>query len=85
MIGDRLTDMQLAVNMGIRGILLGKEKMESLPIVLTTDSWGKIVRFLKQGSRQAVQVRKTAETEVRVALDLNGTGTGRGEDGNSFF
>ena len=84
-IGDRLTDMQLAANMGIRGILLGKEKMESLPIVLTTDSWGKIVRFLKQGSRQAVQVRKTAETEVRVALDLNGTGQGEVKTGIAFF
>ena len=62
--------------MGIRGILLGKEGMESLPIVLTADSWEKVGRFLKQGSRQAVQVRQTAETEVRVALDLNGTGAG---------
>lgn len=84
-IGDRLTDMQLAANMGIRGILLGKEGMESLPIVLTTDSWGKIVRFLKQGSRQAVQVRKTAETEVRVVLDLNGTGQGEVKTGIAFF
>ncbi|WP_455509925.1 bifunctional histidinol-phosphatase/imidazoleglycerol-phosphate dehydratase HisB [Butyricimonas paravirosa] len=84
-IGDRLTDMQLAANMGIRGILLGKEGMECLPIVLTADSWGKVVRFLKQGSRQAVQVRKTAETEVRVALDLNGTGQGEVRTGITFF
>ena len=84
-IGDRLTDMQLAANMGIRGILLGKEGMESLPIVLTADSWEKVVRFLKQGSRQAVQVRQTAETEVRVALDLNGTGQGEVKTGIAFF
>ena len=84
-IGDRLTDMQLAANMGIRGILLGTEKMKSLPIALTTDSWGKIVRFLKQGSRQAVNVRKTTETEVRVALDLNGTGQGEVKTGIAFF
>ena len=84
-IGDRLTDMQLAANMGIRGILLGKEGMESLPIVLTADSWEKVVHFLKQGSRQAVQVRQTAETEVRVALDLNGTGQGEVKTGIAFF
>ena len=84
-IGDRLTDMQLAANMGIRGILLGKEEMECLPIVLTADSWGKVVRFLKQGSRQAVQVRKTAETAVRIALDLNGTGQGEVKTGIAFF
>ena len=42
-------------------------------------------RFLKQGSRQAVQVRQTAETEVRVALDLNGTGQGEVKTGIAFF
>ncbi|RHR78965.1 bifunctional histidinol-phosphatase/imidazoleglycerol-phosphate dehydratase HisB [Odoribacter sp. AF15-53] len=84
-IGDRLTDMQLAENMGIRGIFFGEEEGEGLPIVLSTGSWGKIVSFLKQGSRQAIRVRTTAETAVRVALDLNGTGQGEVKTGIAFF
>lgn len=84
-IGDRITDMQLAKNMGVRGILLGKEKVDQLPVDLATDSWERIACFLKRGSRQAVKVRKTLETEVRVALDLNGSGEGDVKTGIAFF
>lgn len=84
-IGDRLTDMQLAANMGIQGIFLGREMPEGAPVVLSTPAWSKIARYLKKGSRQAVQVRKTLETEVRVALDLNGSGQGELKTGIAFF
>lgn len=84
-IGDRMTDMQLAKNMGIRGIYLGEEVPEGVPVALCTGSWGRIVRFLKKGSRRAVKERKTAETDVKVALDLNGSGEGDVRTGLAFF
>lgn len=85
-IGDRKTDMQLAANMGLQGIFLGKAAdEEDLPIVLQTDLWREIAAFLKQGSRRAKISRKTSETEVTVDLDLNGNGTNRMDTGISFF
>lgn len=73
-IGDRLTDMQLAANMGIQGIFLGDASTGELPVALSSSSWREIAAFLKSGSRKAKIFRKTSETSVLVELDLNGSG-----------
>lgn len=84
-IGDRLTDMQLAANMGIRGVFLGENPGGELPVVLSSVSWDEIATFLKSGSRKAKICRKTSETSVLVELDLNGNGRSRIETGLAFF
>lgn len=84
-IGDRLTDMQLAANMGVRGIFLGENPGDELPIALNTFSWDEIAAYLKAGSRKAAICRKTSETSVKVELDLNGEGRARIKTGLSFF
>lgn len=84
-IGDRLTDMQLAKNMGIRGILLGTSGGEQLPIALESSSWREIFAFLKRGDRKVSLLRETAETRVAVKLDLNGSGCSDISTGLFFF
>lgn len=84
-IGDRVTDMQLAANMGIRGIFLGDAATEDLPVALSSSSWGEIAAFLKSGSRKAKIFRKTSETSILVELDLNGSGRPDIHTGLAFF
>lgn len=84
-IGDRVTDMQLAANMGIRGIFLGENYGEELPVVLNSGSWEEIATYLKAGSRKSAICRKTSETSVTVELDLNGSGRARIKTGLAFF
>ena len=84
-IGDRVTDMQLAANMGIRGIFLGDAPTEDLPVALSSSSWGEIAAFLKSGSRKAKVFRKTSETSILVELDLNGSGRPDIHTGLAFF
>ncbi|MDR2413404.1 MAG: bifunctional histidinol-phosphatase/imidazoleglycerol-phosphate dehydratase HisB [Odoribacteraceae bacterium] len=84
-IGDRLTDMKLAANMGIRGIYLGKENARGLPVVLDTGSWDEIRRFLVNGSRRATLSRVTSETSATVSINLNGTGSCKVVTGIAFF
>ena len=84
-IGDRETDMQLAAHMGIKGIWLGEWRETDLPVVLHTDSWREITRFIISGSRKVRICRKTAETEVTVTLNLNGDGCCSIKTGLSFF
>lgn len=84
-IGDRSTDMQLAVNMGLRGIFLGDRPAKELPVVLSTTSWREIAAFVKAGSRKAKVERKTAETDVCVEVDLNGEGKADIHTGLAFF
>ena len=95
-LGDRITDMELAANMGARGIWLnndanlGADELTdgtSLDdtIDLTTTSWKQVYRFLKQNSRQAVVKRTTKETDIRVSVNLDGHGTYKSDTGVRFF
>ncbi|MEL6655293.1 MAG: bifunctional histidinol-phosphatase/imidazoleglycerol-phosphate dehydratase HisB [Bacteroidota bacterium] len=97
-VGDRLTDMQLAQNMGARGIWinndpdlgadeLAQEQLQKLgnTIALTTKDWADIYALLKLGSRKASVHRKTKETDIRIELDLDGTGKAEIHTGLGFF
>ena len=92
-IGDRLTDMQLARNLGCRGILYGDSSMQvavdeaglAEVCVLITDDWDKISEYLFAGERRAEVRRTTSETDVFVSLNLDGNGRGDISAGIGFF
>lgn len=92
-IGDRLTDMQLARNLGCRGILYGDSSMQvavdeaglAEVCVLITDDWDKISEYLFAGERRVEVRRTTSETDVFVSLNLDGNGRGDISTGIGFF
>lgn len=86
-IGDRLTDMQLAVNLGAQGIMLAKPQEGDLPegCVLATDDWHEIARFILSHGRSATIDRSTSETEIHVEVDLDGYGKSEIDTGLKFF
>ena len=93
-IGDRITDMLLARNLGAKGILLqpyatGQQWVDDAGLgdtcVLITDSWDRIAEFLRAGSRKATVVRTTSETDIRITLDLDGNGITKISTGLGFF
>lgn len=84
-IGDRLTDMELASNMGLKGILFGEKKAEGCPEAIVCSSWEKVYRYLKSCSRRVSLSRETSETEVRVTLVLDGAGESDIRTGIGFF
>ncbi|OUN76295.1 bifunctional imidazole glycerol-phosphate dehydratase/histidinol phosphatase [Alistipes sp. An54] len=82
-IGDRVTDLLLARNLGARGILLrpaaeGRRMVEEAGVAescaLVSDSWAKVAEFIRRGERQVDLRRQTRETQIRVRLDLDGRG-----------
>jgi len=85
-IGDRLTDMQLAVNLGAQGILLGKADGD-MPdgAVLATDDWHEIARFILSHGRSVRIERATSETSISVEVDLDGYGKSAIDTGLKFF
>ncbi len=84
-IGDRVTDMQLATNMDIRGIYLGSAYTGPEPVALSCATWQEALAFLTAGSRRSQAVRKSTETSVEVEVDLNGTGKADVHTGLFFF
>jgi imidazoleglycerol-phosphate dehydratase/histidinol-phosphatase len=94
-IGDRLTDMELAKNLGCQGIFIAtdqslgaqeaSEEDLSAHIALTTTDWKAIYTFLKAGSREAKLERKTNETDISIHLNLDGTGKSDIQTGLAFF
>ena len=84
-IGDRATDMALAANMGIKGIRLCDKGGDEQNGFYAFDNWGDIAKFLIRGSRTAYHSRTTSETDIYVAVDLNGSGKGDIHTGLGFF
>lgn len=93
-IGDRPTDIELARNLGAKGILLqptesGRALLAEQGLldscVLITDDWDRIWQFLRAGARTAEIHRKTRETDIRVAIDLDGSGISHIDTGLKFF
>ncbi|RTQ45698.1 bifunctional histidinol-phosphatase/imidazoleglycerol-phosphate dehydratase HisB [Hymenobacter gummosus] len=82
-IGDRLTDVQLADNLGSRAILIGEEPTERA--ALTTTSWEAIYQHLRLPARTATVQRDTNETKIRVELNLDGSGRHSIKTGLGFF
>lgn len=96
-VGDRLTDMELARNLGAQGLFFNTHpelgageisgKAEDLQQVIAWEgaSWEALYEFLKLGSRKATVRRKTAETDIEIILNLDGTGRSAIHTGLSFF
>jgi len=81
-IGDRDSDIQLAENLGAKGIFIGKGNPRA--IFQTTD-WDEIYEFLKHPARTAEIKRTTSETDISVSLNLDGKGKSNISTGLSFF
>ncbi|KAB7530672.1 bifunctional histidinol-phosphatase/imidazoleglycerol-phosphate dehydratase HisB [Flagellimonas olearia] len=96
-IGDRLTDVELAKNLGAKGIFINDDthlgtgeitvKREELDefIALESNDWEKIYEFLKLENRIGEISRKTNETDIQIKLNLDGTGKSDIQTGLAFF
>ena len=82
-IGDRLSDVELAKNLGCKAIFIGSEKLPDA--TLTINSWDEIYNYLKNIPRTANVLRKTSETSIEIELNLDGTGRSTINTGLGFF
>ena len=96
-IGDRLTDIELAKNLGAKGILINnnntegedeitvaKEELRQF-IALETNDWSAIYEFLKVKERTGRSTRNTNETKIEIDVNLDGTGKSTIATGIAFF
>jgi imidazoleglycerol-phosphate dehydratase/histidinol-phosphatase len=92
-IGDRLTDIELAKNLGCKGIIYGEEeaaeqlRKEGLEpyCSLVSNNWDRIARFLRSALRNSTVKRVTGETDIEVELSLDGEGITDVSTGLGFF
>ncbi len=96
-IGDRLTDIELAKNLGAKGIFIndntnlgtdevtvGNAELDAF-IALETNDWEAIYKFLKTTERIGSIERNTNETKIKIDLNLDGTGKSKIDTGIAFF
>ena len=94
-IGDRLTDMELAKNLGCTGILIDTDTERGAAevtdaaldavIVLKTQLWEEIYQRLLLKDRKVTLTRNTKETKIAIALNLDGSGQSTIDTGIAFF
>ncbi len=96
-IGDRLTDMELAKNLGAKGIFINddtqlgtteitveRKELDAI-IALENNDWERIYEFLKLRDRTSEIHRKTNETDIQIRLNLDGSGKSGISTGLAFF
>ncbi len=93
-IGDRLTDIILAKNLGARGILICDKAKGAAMIqeaglesvcALVAEDWWEIAEFVRSTSRRATIERNTRETQISITVDLDGKGKSSISTGLNFF
>ena len=93
-IGDRLTDMELAKNLGANGLFIANDealgaeeaaKDLEAAIALKTTQWKEIYSYLKLEQRIVTQKRTTHETDISLTLNLDGSGKSNIDTGIAFF
>ena len=97
-IGDRITDMQLAKNLGCKGLFLNIDlalgaseisthidELKKDTIVVDTPHWQVLYEFLKLPPRRIIHQRNTNETKITVDINLDGTGKSAIDTGLAFF
>lgn len=96
-IGDRITDIRLAHNLGCKGILLAqngpvedcREWLQEAGLeedcALVAEDWDAVAAFLFAGDRRAEVTRTTKETDIHISIDLDGTGRTDIQTGLGFF
>ncbi|MEA5460567.1 bifunctional histidinol-phosphatase/imidazoleglycerol-phosphate dehydratase HisB [Arcicella sp. LKC2W] len=88
-LGDRLTDVQLAINLGAKAIYLGENPFENTAqetaTALSSKDWDEIYEFLRLPERKASVERITKETKIWIDLNLDGKGKANIETGLGFF
>lgn len=86
-IGDRVTDVQLAENLGAKAIFIKNQKFD-LPKnknVFIAEGWKEIYEFLKRPPRRVIHKRITEETNIEIVLNLDGAGNSAVSTGIPFF
>jgi imidazoleglycerol-phosphate dehydratase / histidinol-phosphatase len=87
-IGDRITDIKLAKNLGSKSIFIKKPSIiEKIEIYKTkvVANWEEIYNYLKLADRNITHTRTTKETDISVTLNLDGSGQTDIKTGLSFF
>ncbi|MBR5455219.1 MAG: bifunctional histidinol-phosphatase/imidazoleglycerol-phosphate dehydratase HisB [Rikenellaceae bacterium] len=93
-IGDRLTDIILAKNLGVKGILIcDKQKGEAMladagltdVCALIAEDWWEIAEEVRRSERRATITRNTRETQISITVDLDGKGESSIDTGLKFF
>ena len=93
-IGDRITDVELAKNLGCKAILVqpaetGKQLLQEKGLqdhcVLISPDWDEIAAFLFRAERTATITRSTSETSIHIELNLDGSGQCNIHSGLHFF
>ena len=93
-IGDRLTDVELAKNLGSKAVFINNPVSDFIDteqqalqgyIALETADWEQIYNFLKAEDRTSSLERNTNETQIAINLNLDGTGVSKIDTGIAFF
>jgi imidazoleglycerol-phosphate dehydratase/histidinol-phosphatase len=82
-IGDRITDVKLARNLGCKAICLNDKEISDADF--STTDWNEIYKYLKKIPRIARVERRTSETKIFTEVNLDGSGKSTIYTGIGFF